>query len=422
MSVNTTLKTPLIKAISDCWVLLLGMGVVMLGFGLQVPLLGLRATMEGFSPVTTGLIMSCYFVGFITGSIITPIIVSKVGHVRVFAALASIVSAVALLHVVYLSPMAWMFMRFLTGTCFAGIYIVAESWLNDIINNGTRGRLLSIYMVVTLGGMGSGPLLLNTADPNSFELFIVVSVFFSMALVPILLTVGRIPAFKIPRKVKIADLNKEVPIGIAACFITGVSNGTIFGIGAVYAENIGLSLSEISLFMTSAIWGGLLFQWPIGLISDKLDRRFVLTAVTFLASIITVSTLIIRPGIIFGHLIMVFLLGGMSFPMYSLTLALINDRLQPDQMVAASSTLILVYGSGAFFGPVVAGAAITLWGGWGFLFYLSIIHALLFFFALFRMRSTPTVPMEEQGPSVYIARTSAIAAAAAFEDENQPTL
>lgn len=394
----------------------------MIAYGLQGPLLGLRAIMEGFSPTVTGVIMSCYFGGFIVGSKITPVMVSQVGHVRVFAALVSIVSASALLHVIYVSPVAWILIRFATGVCFAGLYIVAESWLNENINNETRGKLLSVYMVITLGGMGGGPLLLNVGAPSGFELFILVSILFSIALVPILLTVGPMPAFETPRKVKLADLNKAVPLGMAGCFITGVSNGTIVGIGAVYAVSIGLSLTQVSLFMSTAIWGGVLFQWPIGVISDKLDRRFVLTAVTFTASIIALFALVIRTDSIIGHLSIIGLLGGMSFPMYSLNLSMINDRLPPDQMVAASSSLVLVSGIGAFGGPMVAGCAITYFGASGFLLFLAIIHAALGFYALYRIRSVPTVPINEQGPSVYIARTSFIATTAAFEgDGSKPS-
>jgi len=411
------LKTPFVDAILGCWALFLGMGIVMLGNGLQGPLLNLRAIMEGFSPAVTGIVMSCYFSGFLVGSKITPILVSRVGHVRVFAALASIISVSALLHAIFISPVAWIVMRFLTGVCFAGLYIVAESWLNENINNETRGKMLSVYMVITLGGMGCGPLLLNTAAPGSFELFILVSVLFSVALVPILLTIGPMPAFETPQKVKLTELNREIPLGIAGCFITGVSNGTIVGIGAVYAENIGLSLVQVSLFMSAALWGGVMFQWPIGAISDKLDRRFVLMSVTFIAALIATFALVIRPEHILSHLIIIGLMGGMSFPMYSLNIAMINDRLQPDQMVAASSSLVLVAGTGAFFGPMLAGGAIAYLGAPGFLFFLAIIHASLGTFALYRMRSVPTIPLDEQGPSVYLARTSSVAMAAAFEND-----
>ena len=418
---RTLFKSPLVDALTDCWALLLGMGVVMLGYGLQGPLLGLRALIEGFSPSLTGIVMSAYYIGFVIGAKFTPVLVMRVGHVRVFAALASIVSASALLHVVYLLPLAWILMRFVTGVCFAGLYIVAESWLNETISNATRGKLLSAYMVITLGSMGSGPMLLSLGDPAEPKLFIFVSILFSVALVPILMTVSPMPAFEAPRTMKLREIYKDVPLGIAGCFITGVSNGAIMGMGAVYAEILGLTLTQVSLFMSSAILGGVLFQWPVGIISDKFDRRMVLTAVTFIASIVAALTLAIKPMNIQLYLAVIGVLGGMSFPMYSLVLAMVNDRLETDQMVAASSSLVLLVGVGAFLGAGIAGEAINRMGPPGFMILLVVTHASLGVYALYRMRSVPTVPLEEQGPSVYIPRTSPVAAAAAFETAPEAT-
>ena len=389
----------------------------MTGNGLQGPLLGLRATHEGYAPVVTGLIMSGYFGGLIAGSKITPILVQRVGHVRVFAALASIVSISALLHIVYISPIAWIWMRVSTGFCFAGLYIVAESWLNDRISNETRGKMLAIYMVVNLGGMGSGPLLLNIADPGSFELFVLVSILFSFSLVPILLTVGSVPPFEAPVQIKLNALYKETPLGVAGCFVTGISNGAFIGIGAVYAEKMGLTVTEISLFMTIALWGGVLFQWPIGILSDKFDRRLILTAVTFAAAGIAVSGLFFNVFGLYILMIVVGIFGGLTLPMYSLSLAFTNDRLIPEQMVAASGSLVMITGLGAVFGPMISGAAMSFIGTHGFFGYLAMIHLIFGLYAIYRIKSVPGIPAEEQGPSVYLPRTSSVAAATAFEDE-----
>lgn len=410
-----------VQTVIGCWPLLFGIGIVMVGHGLQWPLLGLRATMEGFEPVVTGLIMSGYAGGFIAGSKVTPTLLQRVGHVRVFAALASIVSVSALLHIIYISPGAWILMRLATGFCFAGLYIVAESWLNDRINNQTRGQLLAVYMVIQLGGMGSGPLLLNTSNPGSFELFILVSILFSFALVPILLTVGPTPAFDAPERIKLHELGKKAPLGVIGCFATGVSNGAIVGIGAVYAEKVGLSVAEISLFMGIALWGGVAFQWPIGILSDKFDRRLVLTAVTFIAAVIALIPLIFRTLPTPGLLILFGIFGGLTFPMYSLSLAYTNDHLLPEQMVAASSGLVMVTGLGAFFAPMISGAALSFLGTSGFPGYLVIVHLVFGLYAIYRMRKVPGIPIEEQGPPVYLPRTSSVAAAVAFEEEPEKT-
>ena len=412
-------ESPLAGAILSCWPLLFGMGLAMMGNGLQGSLLGLRASSEGFGTMTTGLVMSGYYAGFIAGSQVTPILVSRVGHVRVFAALASLVSVSALLHIIYISPLAWIMMRLTTGFGFAGIYIVAESWLNDGITNEARGQLLSVYMVVTLGGMGSGPLLLNTADPNGFVLFILVSVLFSLALIPILLSVGRMPAFEAPLKVRLRELYEEAPLGLIGCFVTGLSNGAIIGLGAVYAQAIGFSVAEVALFMSVALWGGVLFQWPLGRLSDSYDRRLVLTATTFMAALAALLGLLAGP-VSKAVLMMCFgLLGGMAFSMYSLSLAYTNDRLVPEQMVAASSGLVLTGGIGAMLGPLVAGATMSVLGAYGFFVALVLIHLSLGLFALYRMRRVPAVPADEQGPPVYVGRISSVAAAAVFEPEEE---
>ncbi len=418
---KTFFKSPLVDALIDCWALLLGMGLVMLGNGLQGPLLGVRALIEGFSPSLTGVVMSTYFIGFVFGAKFAPVLVMRVGHVRVFAALASIVSASALLHAVYLLPIAWILMRFVTGACFSGLYIVAESWLNESISNATRGKLLSAYMVVNLGGMGSGPMLLSMGDPAGSNLFIIVSILFSISLVPILMTVGPIPAFETHRTMRLSQIIKDAPLGVVGCFITGVSNGAIIGLGAVYAEILGFTLTQVSLFMSSAILGGVFFQWPVGHASDIFDRRIVLTAVTFIASIAAAFTFAIKPGNILSYSALIGVIGGMSFPMYSLVLAMVNDRLTTDQMVAASSSLVLIVGIGAFLGAGAAGEAIDRMGAPGFMVLLSVIHASLGVFALCRMLIVPTVPLEQQGPSVYIPRTSPVAAAVAFEDTQEQT-
>jgi MFS family permease len=393
------------------------MGLAMMGNGLQGSLLGLRASSEGFATMTTGLVMSGYYAGFIAGSQVTPVLVARVGHVRVFAALASMVSVSALIHIMYITPLAWVLMRFATGFGFAGIYIVAESWLNDGISNEARGQLLSIYMVVTLGGMGSGPLLLNLADPGGFVLFLLVSALFSLALIPILLTVGPIPAFEAPLKIRLRELYQEAPLGLAGCFVTGLSNGAIIGLGAVYAQSVGLNVSEVALFMSFALWGGVLFQWPLGRLSDTYDRRVILTATTFVAVVAVLLAWLIGHTSKTALLIFFGLLGGMAFPMYSLSLAYTNDRLVPEQMVAASSGLVLLSGAGAMLGPLVTGATMTILGPPGFFMALALIHLSLGLFALHRMRHVPAVPADEQGPPVYVGRISPVAAAAAFETE-----
>lgn len=399
-------------AISTAWPLLLGIGLLMIGNGLQGTLLGVRATLEGFPTATTGLIMSCYYAGFLSGSLITPRVVARVGHVRVFAALASLASASAIVHSIFLDPYSWGAMRLVTGFCFAGLYVVAESWLNDIATNDTRGQLLSVYMVITLGGMAGGQLLLNFADPETFKLFAMISVLISVALVPTCLTASRTPSFDAPTPVPLMKLYRLSPLGVVGSLITGTANGALFGMGAVYAGSVGMSFAEISYFMGASAIGGMLLQWPIGRISDRYDRRTVLTVVTFLAALVAAAMIWMPMPEFSVLLIMIALFGGLNYPLYSLFIAHTNDFLEPDQRVAASSGLMLVIGIGAILGPFAAATSMNIFGPDGYFICLCFIHVVIGVFALYRMSMRTAVPVDEQVAYVAMPLRATPAAAA----------
>ena len=405
----------LVSTVAACWALLAGMALVMLGNGLQSSLLGLRATLEGFPTAVTGIVMSGYFAGFAAGSMLTPKLVARVGHIRVFAALASLASIVALAHVLWITPASWGVMRLATGFCYAGIYVVAESWLNDRAANEARGQLLSVYMVVLLGGAAGGPLLLNLADPGGITLFILVSVLVSLGLIPMLLTTGPAPRFEAVVKVRLRELYRVSPLGVIACGGMGMANGALMGLGAVYAEKIGLSVAEISLFVGGALLGGVLWQWPIGWLSDRLDRRWVLIGTTFLAAIWAALAVPISAVSVPGLLVLILLFGGAHLPMYSLGIAHTNDRLKPEQMVAASSGLILVAGTTAALGPLSAAAVMSWVGPNGFFWFLAAVHTVIGLFAVYRTAQRPAPPLEDQNPTLPVSGTSVFAAASAME-------
>ena len=390
----------MLSVVLTSWALFLGIALMMLGNGLQASLLGLRAASEGFATGTTGLVMSCYFLGFLAGSALVPRIVQNVGHVRVFSALASLASISALIHGVFIEPLTWAGMRLLTGFCYAGLYIVAESWINDRATNETRGQLLSFYMVTILGGLACGQLLLNVATPDGILLFVLSSVLVSLALVPISLTAGPAPAFDAPSKVSLIELYRMSPLGILGAGATGMAHGIMFGMGAVYAERIGLSVREVSLFMGVAILGGILFQWPIGRLSDVFDRRHVLTVVTFLASGAAALAILVSSQSHALLLLAVFLFGGTTLPMYSLCIAHANDHLEPRQIVAASSSLVLIGGIGASIGPTLAATVMAAVGSVGFFVTLGMVHLAIGVFAIYRMGKSEAVPLSDQGPTV----------------------
>lgn len=388
------------SALMAAWALLLGMAFIMLGNGLQGTLLGLRATLEGFPTTITGFVMTGYFVGFLLGSTIAPRIVQRVGHIRVFAALASLASASALVHAVFIDPWTWGTMRIVTGFSYAGLYVVAESWLNDRATNETRGQILSIYMVVTYGGMTAGQFLLNVGDPAGFDLFVLISVMVSLALVPISLTAAPAPNFDAPSPVGLRLLYTISPLGVVGGLATGLSNGVIFGMGAVFGKAAGMSNAEISMFMGLILLGGMLLQWPVGRISDFLDRRKVIIGVTSLAALLAAVAGSV-PGLPLWWLLgLTFLFGGMTLPMYSLCGAHLNDFLDPKQMVAASSSFVLVNGLGAILGPTSGSIAMQLVGAKGFFLWLALVHCFIALFALWRMTRRPAVPLEDQGAFV----------------------
>lgn len=409
-------RSATLAAAGSVWALLLGIGLLMLGNGLQGSLLGVRAAQEGFGSSLTGLVMSGFFVGFLLGSTWTPRAVRRVGHIRVFAALAAIASVAILIHALLVHPAVWAVMRFVTGLCFAGIFVVAESWLNDRAANEMRGQLLAIYMATTFLGMGGGQLMLNVASPQRADLFILVSVLISLAVVPILLSASPAPESAAPKPVGLGHLYKVSPLGTVGTFGAGMTNGTVFGMGAVYAHQAGLSVAEVSIFMGALILGAAVLQWPIGKLSDLIDRRKVITATTFAAA---ATALVANQAAGWADvwlLALAGLFGGLGLTIHSLCLAYTNDYLEPAEMVAASSGLVLVLGMGSILGPLLVGWIMDLVGPPGFFWWLAGVHAAIGVFAIWRMTRRASLPAEAQGPYVAVpARSSPVATAAAEE-------
>ena len=387
---------PLLSTTRQSRVLLLGFGILMLGDGLQSTLLGVRASLEGFPTAITGIIMSTFYLGFLAGALYSPRYVERVGHIRVFGALASVASASVLIHGIVVTPLAWSLLRLVSGFCLAGLYVVAESWLNDRASNRTRGQLLSVYMVVSYVGYAGGQLLLNAADPKGLELFVLTSVLISFALVPLLLSAGPAPKFSSQATLSLKKLYRISPLGVVGALATGMASAALFGFGPVYAESSGLSVSQISFFMTAMLAGCTVLQWPIGRLSDALDRRLVITVVTFLAAAAAVAAVYVAALSTLQLLVLIAVLGGLSIPLYSLCVAHANDYLEPEQMVAASSGLVLASGVGAILGPITASLSMSLLGPGGFFWWLAVIHVAMGLFAVVRMLKRRARPVGDQ--------------------------
>lgn len=402
------------SAAGSVWALLVGMGLLLLGNGLQGTLLGVRAAGESFGSTVTGLVMSGYFVGFLIGSQIAPRTIRRVGHLRVFAAVAALASIAILLQSLFVTPTVWALMRVLTGYCLASAYIVTESWLNDRVTNEHRGGLLSVYMIVSYFGMGGGQLLLNTGDPAAHELFMLVSVLISFAAIPILFSITPQPVQESPERLGALALYGISPLGVFGSFSTGILQGAVFGMGAVYGRTAGLSVGQISVLMFILIAGPAVAQWPIGKLSDRMDRRRVITGLAAFGAIASLIAIMVTGT---WPQLLVYLAAAIGVgPMllYSLFIAYTNDHLRAEQMVAASSTLILVFGVGATLGPSTAGLLMDAFGPAGFLVLLAGVQAGIVGFALHRMRITRTGPLEAQSPWLTNpARTAALSPALA---------
>ncbi|MGI9311474.1 MAG: MFS transporter [bacterium] len=393
---NQPASNTLAMTLASSWALLLGFGILMLGDGLQGTLLAVRAHREGFPTAITGLVMSSFYAGFLAGTLWTPWLVKRVGHIRVFAALAALASASILVHAAYVHPAAWFALRLLSGICFSGLYIVAESWLNDSVANRMRGQLLSIYMVITYVAVGGGQLFLNLADPSGYALFVLTSVLISIAVVPLLLTATPTPRFEQSDSVGLIELYRISPLGVFGVFAVGFSGAAIFALGPVYAGERGMDTAGISYFMLAPVLATVLLQWPIGKLSDRFDRRAVIVAVTALAAA-AAALCAYAARLSDWHAIVLFgLFGGFSLPMYALFVAHTNDHLRPDQMVAASGALTLANGIGAILGPLGIALAMDISPHW-FFAALAIAHGVIGAFALLRMTLRSSKPLAEQG-------------------------
>ncbi|MFK8024115.1 MAG: MFS transporter, partial [Ilumatobacter sp.] len=382
--------------LAGMWPLFAGLGLMMIGNGLNGAVIGIRSDSEGFSVLVTGVIMAGYFAGFLLApSVIVPRI-PKVGHIRVFAGLASTASSVVLLHAVSVLPISWTLMRFVFGFCMAGLYIVIESWLGEMTHAKNRGRTLAVYMIVSMGGLGIGQYLVAVADPRGFRLFIVSSVLVSMSLVPITLAAtSKAPVVTVPDKVSVRSMLSYVPTGVVSSFMSGSSAGIVFGLGAVYATEIGLSIDRTALFLVAPMVGALVFQWPIGRWSDKTERRNVILFVALGAVTVSATMAALPPG----HLIVAFfmvLLGGMMFPLYSLVVAYTLDWTPDGKLIGTSGTLVRINGSGALVGPLATTVLISQFGPQWFFWTLAGAFSVIVAFVMFRIFFREALPRERQ--------------------------
>ena len=402
------------QVLSRSWALLLGMMLLMVGNGLQGTLLGVRGGIEGFSTFDMSIVMSAYFAGFLGGSRLAPEMIRRVGHVRVFAALASFISAILILYPAFAHPVAWALGRVVIGFCFSGVYVTAESWLNNSADNTNRGKTLSVYMIVQMFGIVCAQVLLVMGDAGGYALFIVASVLVSISFAPILLSISPTPAFETTKPMPLKTLIKTSPLGCFGMFLLGGVFSAQFGMSAVYGMAAGLTVVQISMFVSSIYVGALLMQYPIGWFSDYIDRRVVILIVAAVGGAMSLV------GFLFDHyfgalLVAAFVIGGTSNPLYSLLIAYTSDYLEADDMAAASGGLIFINGMGAIMGPLVTGWMMDVFGTQAFFMVIAVLMLTLTGYAGYRMTQRSRDGIEDGAYAAVMPSASPVAVEVASE-------
>ena len=392
----------MIQVLSSAWALLLGMCLLMIGNGMQGTLLGIRGEIEGFSTFEMSIVMSAYFAGFLGGSRMAPTMIRRVGHVRVFAALASLISAVMILYPTVTEVWMWTAGRVLIGFCFSAVYVTAESWLNNAADNSNRGQALSLYMIVQTAGIVISQALLLAADPSGYVLFVIPSILVSIAITPILLSISPTPAFDATKPMSLRELYSFSPLGCVGMFLLGGIFSAQFGMASVYGAKAGLSVAQISTFVATFFVGSVVLQYPIGWISDRMDRRFLVLIVSCIGAFGS------GIGLLFGGtftflLVSAFVVGGMSNPLYSLLIAHTNDWLEHEDMAAASGGLIFINGLGAISGPIITGYMMDVVGPGGFYLFTGSLFIALVAYAFYRSTRGRTIAVEDTGTYVPVA-------------------
>jgi len=384
--------------------LLSGVALLLLGNGLLNTLLTLRGVAEGYSSGVLGLIMSGYFVGFLLGTWLAIPLVRRVGHIRAFAFCAALAAIAALLHVLFVDPWVWLALRVLYGVALVSLYMVIESWLNAQAPSDKRGQVFALYMAVNLGALAAAQQLLNLAEPSQFILFALAAMLISAALMPITLTRQAQPSVPDTLHSNLRQLLGIAPLAIAAAGLSGLALGAFWGTAPVYASLSGFDASGVGLLMSSAILGGALLQWPIGHYSDQHDRRLVLLWVVALAALLALLMSLLPAGpLLLGA---IFLFGGLSFAIYPIAVAQLIDQLHRDEILAGSSSLLMVNGIGSVCGPLLAGLLLQQLGARALPLYFAAVLGLLAAYTWYRLRHVSDLVSEPHAHFMPMLRTS----------------
>lgn len=380
------------KTLLLVWPLLFGIFMIMVGNGLQGTLLALRAELAGFSVSVIGIIMSLYYCGYLAGWFIVPPMIRSVGHIRVFAGFASMASTTILVQGLFVDPYIWSFVRLISGLSFVGLFIVAESWINDIATNKLRAQILSAYLFFIHAGMFAGQFLINIGPLESMGLFVLVSILISLSLLPVTLANKPSPGFQEQESLPIKKLFKTSPLSVASVVATGLVSASMFTIAPVYGQLAGFSLPKISLLMGLYVAGCAIIPLIMGWLSDRMDRRKVIIMIT---GCLFVSCVVC---ILYPHLVMwlAFVIGGGTISLYGVSAAMLNDRLKPGQVTSATATLIFINGAASCVSPILVGFLMDALGYGVFFAVFACGYCALFAYGLYRAWVGPEIDVNEQ--------------------------
>ncbi|TPW29524.1 MFS transporter [Martelella alba] len=371
--------------------------LMMVGYGLMNYLIPVRSVAEGWSPFLISMTATGYTLFFTLSCVLTPMLVARVGHVRVFGALITLLTVSILASSLYVHWQAWLLLRGMAGFAIAGCYLIIESWLNERVTNETRGTIFAVYMIVALVGPILGQYLVPLGDPNTTVLFIVCGIIFSIAILPTALSTAQSPAPIAHVEFGLKKLYRRSPAAFVGAILAGILSGTWSGLGGVYTTNSGLSTGQGATLLAFVLAGGALAQIPIGRISDRLDRRYLMIACGVVGTVVSVLMIILGGlslPVLYG---LAFLVGSMLYPIYSLNVAHANDRADPTEYLTISSSMMILYGFGTVAGPPVAGGAMQLVGPSGLLWYLAIGFAAYAGYTAWRVwKGNPGVAPEER--------------------------
>jgi MFS family permease len=395
------------NALAPVATLLVGVSILLTGLGLQGTLLPVRASLELFSTFSIGVIGAAYFFGFTLGCLKGGELVKNVGHVRVFLAMTALASAAPLMHGMVLDPIAWILLRFLTGFCFAVLFVVIESWLNERSSNEDRGVVFSTYVMIMLTVMAAGQMMTLLYDPSGLQLFVIASVLVSLGAVPVALSKSPTPEIPQEVEVNLRRLFLISPTGTIGCFALGIANGAFWALAAVFTAGVSSDPSLAAWFMSSTVVGGAIAQWPLGFLSDRIGRRKTLLGAATAGAVVAFMIFMTVDDLGFmGINLLGAAWGFFAFPMYAIAVAHANDYADTDDYVMVSSGLLLMFGAGAIIGPFLASAVMTLTDASGLYVLTMLVHASLAVYILLRIFRRSSAPIEQ-----HIAFSDALATA-----------